>query len=570
MAELKDKYISVLKLAKTLGCKKVKTGEENGQLVVNANCPTQYLANVITEKAKEVDAEHKDLALKLKVEMSSDLTNKYGSVYEQAYTLGCEELTLTEENGVLTVSANCPTQYNADRVTDKAKKVDAEWKNSLKLDLKVQRTDIYGEHKIKADDTLEVIAKKITKNKVTPEQIFEANKDVLTDPKTLPAKTTIKIPNWDASAESEKPKKKSKEEKPATEALEVKGTEALEVKPVEEKKAEVAVEPVVAPAPEAAKAVEPVASSPASPEKATREVIEKVAVIVEEINTAAKAGDESDATVKTIAEKVENLVEQAKPTFVQPEVESAETAATPAAPAPTTATEPTAASPAASPQQATREVIEKVAVIVEEINTAAKTGDESDATVKTIAEKVESLVEQAKPTFVQPEAAPVKEEKPAPLASPAPTNEVKAEEPPAPKEQSVAKSEAKKSSEEEDDDDDGDDDDDDDGDDDGDDGYDDDDDDGDDDDDEWEDDEDDDDGDDDGDDDDDDGDDDDDDDDEEDDDDDGDDDDDDGDDDDDDDGEDEWEDDEDDDDGDDDDDGEEEEKKPVDKKKSKK
>ena len=39
MAELKDKYISVLKLAKTLGCKKVKTSEENGQLVVNANCP---------------------------------------------------------------------------------------------------------------------------------------------------------------------------------------------------------------------------------------------------------------------------------------------------------------------------------------------------------------------------------------------------------------------------------------------------------------------------------------------------------------------------------------------------
>ena len=253
MAELKDKYLPVLRLAKTLGSKKMKTAEENGQLVVNGNCPTQYLLDVVLARAKEIDAEHKDLALNLKAEVSSELTTKYGSVYEQAYTLDCEEVVLKEENGVLTITANCPTQYNADRVTEKAKKADAEWQKTLTLDLKVQRTDIYGEYKTKADDTLETVAKKVTKNKVTPEQILEANKDVLTDPKVLPAKTMLKIPNWDASAvkeEKTKSKKSGDEAKPAKEAKEAKPTPTPEPtpSPVVETKPAPAAEAAPAPA----------------------------------------------------------------------------------------------------------------------------------------------------------------------------------------------------------------------------------------------------------------------------------------------------------------------------------
>ncbi|KAF0236000.1 MAG: hypothetical protein FD167_4561, partial [bacterium] len=355
MAELKDKYLPVLRLAKTLGSKKMKSAEENGQLIVNGSCPTQYLVDAILARAKEIDAEHKDLALNLKAEMSSELTTKYGTVYEQAYTLDCEELVLKEENGVLTITANCPTQYNADRVTEKAKKVDVEWQKTLALEFKIQRTDIYGEYKTKTDDTLETVAKKVTKNKVTPEQILEANKDVLTDPKVLLAKTLLKIPNWDASAVKEE-KPKVKKEKPSEEAKIVKEAKsATEVKPdptptpapvpvvevkVESTPApapvvvEAKVEPTPAPAPVVEAKVEPTAApkalptpvaSPVLPPTLTSKPVEeakpsegiepiviaqKAASLAEEITTAMAAKDQSEATAKALTEKVKSLVQE--------------------------------------------------------------------------------------------------------------------------------------------------------------------------------------------------------------------------------------------------------------------
>jgi LysM repeat protein len=129
----------------------------------------------------------------------SQLTDKYGDVYVLAQNLGCTNLEAKEENGRITITGTCPTRYAVDQVWDKAKQIDPDLNDSdFTLNLTAQRQDIYGEYEVKSGDTLSGIAKKVSHGNLSYQQIFDANRDTLSDPDKIQPGQKLKIPNFAA------------------------------------------------------------------------------------------------------------------------------------------------------------------------------------------------------------------------------------------------------------------------------------------------------------------------------------------------------------------------------------
>ena len=129
----------------------------------------------------------------------SQLTDKYGDVYILAQNLGVTNLNAQEENGHITITGNAPSQYVVNQVWDKIKEIDPDLKDGdLTLNLTAARQDIYGEYEVKSGDTLSSIAKNISKGSLGYQQIFDANRDTLSDPDKIQPGQRLKIPNFSA------------------------------------------------------------------------------------------------------------------------------------------------------------------------------------------------------------------------------------------------------------------------------------------------------------------------------------------------------------------------------------
>jgi nucleoid-associated protein YgaU len=127
----------------------------------------------------------------------SQLTDKYGDVYILAQKLGVSNLNAQEDNGHLTISGTAPTQYVVNQVWDKVKEIDPDMNDGdLTLNINAQRNDIYGEYEVQSGDTLSAIAKNVTNGKLSYQQIFEANRDVLSDPDKIKPGQRLKIPTF--------------------------------------------------------------------------------------------------------------------------------------------------------------------------------------------------------------------------------------------------------------------------------------------------------------------------------------------------------------------------------------
>ncbi|HEX5736438.1 MAG TPA: LysM peptidoglycan-binding domain-containing protein [Blastocatellia bacterium] len=127
----------------------------------------------------------------------SQLTDKYGDVYILAQNLGVTSLNAQEENGHITITGTAPSQYVVNQVWDKIKQIDPDLKDGdLTLNLTASRQDIYGEYEVKSGDTLSSIAKDIGRGSLNYQQIFDANKDVLSDPDKIQPGQRLKIPNF--------------------------------------------------------------------------------------------------------------------------------------------------------------------------------------------------------------------------------------------------------------------------------------------------------------------------------------------------------------------------------------
>ncbi len=127
----------------------------------------------------------------------SQLTDKYGDVYILAQSLGVSGLNATEADGKITLSGTAPTAYALNQIWDKVKSIDPDLKDGdLGVDMGVARSDIYGEYEVKAGDTLSAIAKKLSNGKLSYTQIFEANRNILSDPDKIQVGQRLVIPNF--------------------------------------------------------------------------------------------------------------------------------------------------------------------------------------------------------------------------------------------------------------------------------------------------------------------------------------------------------------------------------------
>ncbi|HYP28255.1 MAG TPA: LysM peptidoglycan-binding domain-containing protein [Blastocatellia bacterium] len=127
----------------------------------------------------------------------SQLTDKYGDVYILAQNAGVKNLSANEENGHMTITGTAPSRLVADQVWDKVKQIDPNLSHGdLTLNLGVENQSMYGEYEVQSGDTLSKIASNLTKGKLTYQQIFEANRDTLSDPDQIQPGQKLKIPSF--------------------------------------------------------------------------------------------------------------------------------------------------------------------------------------------------------------------------------------------------------------------------------------------------------------------------------------------------------------------------------------
>src|ERR1044072_5704481 len=126
----------------------------------------------------------------------SELSDKYASVISAAQSAGCN-VSVSEDGGSLSINGTCPTQYAVNQAWDALKAIDPSMNaGDFAINLTADRQDIYGEYEVQSGDSLSAIANKVTAGKLSYQQIFEANQDVLSDPDQIQPGHNLKITNF--------------------------------------------------------------------------------------------------------------------------------------------------------------------------------------------------------------------------------------------------------------------------------------------------------------------------------------------------------------------------------------
>jgi nucleoid-associated protein YgaU len=122
------------------------------------------------------------------------LKEKYQSVLDLAEKQGVKLLNVTEEGGKLKVKGTSTYQMDKNIVWNKIKTM-SDWKNEVAIEILVEKKDFFGVYTVQTGDTLSKIAKDFLGSPGRYTEIFDLNKDVLTDPDTIAAGQALKIPN---------------------------------------------------------------------------------------------------------------------------------------------------------------------------------------------------------------------------------------------------------------------------------------------------------------------------------------------------------------------------------------
>ena len=121
------------------------------------------------------------------------LSDKYRELSSLAGTLGFQGFEMKEEGGKLKIKGNTTYQLEKDVFWDKIKTFSG-WEQEVAADIRAERGDIHGMYTVKAGDTLSKIAKVHLDNASRYMDIFNANKDKLTDPNLIKVGQVLTIP----------------------------------------------------------------------------------------------------------------------------------------------------------------------------------------------------------------------------------------------------------------------------------------------------------------------------------------------------------------------------------------
>ena len=122
------------------------------------------------------------------------LHDKYSDVLGLAQQLNVKNGNVKEEGGKLKLWGTTEYQLEANQLWDRIKEHPG-WENEIQADIKAEKKDIYGSHTVKSGDTLSKLAQHFLGAPNRYMDIFNANKDQLSNPDMIKVGQRLKIPN---------------------------------------------------------------------------------------------------------------------------------------------------------------------------------------------------------------------------------------------------------------------------------------------------------------------------------------------------------------------------------------
>jgi len=122
------------------------------------------------------------------------LKEKYQAVLELGKNLDVKGGDVKEEGGKLKVSGTALYQLDKDLLWDAIKSIPG-WEKEVVADINVANQEIYGIYTVESGDTLSKLAKKYLNNPNRYNDIFNLNKDILSNPDLIKVGQKLKIPN---------------------------------------------------------------------------------------------------------------------------------------------------------------------------------------------------------------------------------------------------------------------------------------------------------------------------------------------------------------------------------------
>ncbi len=122
------------------------------------------------------------------------LQAKYQSVLTLGEELGAKNGSVTEANGVLTMTGLVETEYEKNLLWDQIKEAGGATPSDIVADIRVATTDYYAKYVVESGDTLGKIAKHFYKDPMLYTAIFKANLDTLDHPDRIEVGQILTIP----------------------------------------------------------------------------------------------------------------------------------------------------------------------------------------------------------------------------------------------------------------------------------------------------------------------------------------------------------------------------------------
>lgn len=121
------------------------------------------------------------------------LQNKYGDLLKFGEQLQVKIGYVKEEGGKLKIGGVAKYQLEKDMLWDKIKSYSG-WEQEIEAEIKVENADIYGVYTVQKGDTLSKISKQLFGTPNRYMEIFNMNKDILTNPDLIKIGQKLKLP----------------------------------------------------------------------------------------------------------------------------------------------------------------------------------------------------------------------------------------------------------------------------------------------------------------------------------------------------------------------------------------
>ena len=123
------------------------------------------------------------------------LTMKYGPVLDLCNKFEMKEADVAErDEGYLKIYGIVHTQYQKNKIWDKIKEVGGTSPTDIKADIRTETNEYYHIHKVESGDTLGKISKEYLGEAGKYMEVFNANKDQLSNPDLIKVGQELKIP----------------------------------------------------------------------------------------------------------------------------------------------------------------------------------------------------------------------------------------------------------------------------------------------------------------------------------------------------------------------------------------